>query len=521
MQAGQIIGMVLFFLFAVISLGAFGFGEYKAVQLVKDKRKTINYKEYLNYIWISAIVFTFAFTFMLYSIFAWNNIDQTWFRVVKCFFGGLLFGGSLSVGTFSFTIHYYVKELPPDIKKKVFVFLMICVGVLFPSFLLGADAFGDLLGDKFLLPNGISFEKGFVNPTQGGANIAFYAICILSGALFVYGLCDHFHYKKYGKHGLIDSTFLIAFPAGIIGARIAYVIGNWHEFSRRDFWHVFAIWEGGLTILGGAIAGIVVGVLWYMHKNKGKSIWWAVDVIVPTILIAQAFGRWGNFFNCEVHGGLVPIDMWRWLPSFIVQNARFSSANGWAPDGFIYAPLFFVEVVVNLLGYFVLAHLFGIRLKKITEPGDLCFGYIIWYGATRVFMEPLRDSSYNMGSDGYWSWLWSLIFVGVGTLLIVINHVVRYYKKFKNNGDFSGEFYKKNGILGSIITGVVAVSFIVIGIVMMATNEGGLAIALNAFNVGVIFLVVGISVLFGTLIPLSQLMLYHFSHIKVENGEQL
>lgn len=517
MAAGQIVGLVLFILFALIAVASFAFGEYKAVNLIKDRRKNIDYKQYLNYVWISAIVFTFAFTFMLYSIFSWNNIEQTWYRVVKCFLGGLLFAGSLSIGTFTFTLYYYCLSLPEDIKKRLFKYLMISVGLIFPSFLLGADAFGGLGGEGFLLPNGISFSKGFVTPISGSANIAFYAVCILSGAIFVYALSDHFHYKKYKEHGLIDSTFLIAFPAGIIGARIAYVIGNWHEFASRDFWHVFAIWEGGLTILGGAIAGIVVGVAWYMFRNKGKSIWFAVDVIVPTILIAQAVGRWGNFFNCEVHGGLVPIDGWRWLPSFIVENAKYSSVNGWAPSGYIYAPLFFIEALVNLFGYFVLAHLFGIRLKKITEPGDLCFGYIIWYGATRVFMEPLRDASYNMGSDGYWSWLWSLIFVAVGTLLIVVNHVVRYYKKYKNNGDFSSDFYKKNGIFGSLITGLVAISFLVTGIVLMANNQGGLAIALNPFNIGVIFLVSGISILLGTLIPLSQLLFHHWSHIKVEN----
>lgn len=517
MEAGQIVGLVLFIIFALISVGSFAFGEYKAVMFVKDKRKIVNHKEYLNYIWISAIVFTFAFTFMLYSIFSWNNIEQSWYRVVKCFLGGLLFGGSLSMGTYSFTLHFYRIDLPEDISKRIYHYLMISVGLIFASFLLAADAFGGLGGDKFLLPNGISFDKGFVTPVSGNANVAFYAICILSGALFVYALSDHYHYRKYKEHGLIDSTFLIAFPAGILGARIAYVIGNWHEFSGRDFWHVFAIWEGGLTILGGAIAGIVVGVAWYMFRNKGKSIWFAVDVIVPTILIAQSVGRWGNFFNCEVHGGLVPIEYWRWLPSFIVENMKYSAASGWAPEGYIYAPLFFIEGLVNMLGYFVLAHVFGIAFKKITEPGDLCFGYVIWYGATRVFMEPLRDSAYNMGTDGYWSWLWSLIFVAVGTLLIVVNHVVRYYKKFKKNGDFSSDFYKKNGIFGSIATGVIAVSFLVIGIVLMANNQGGLAIALNPFNIGVIFLVVGISLVLGTSIPLSQLLFHHWTQMKVES----
>ena len=519
MDAGQIIGIVLFFLFLVLALGSFAFGEYKAVQLVRDNRKEVDYKSYFNLIWSSAIIFTFAFTFMLYSIFAWNNIEQTWYRVVKCFFGGLFFGASLSVGTYSFTLHYYAKKLPEDIDKKLFKYLVASVAVIFIAFIVGADAFGGLGGEGFLLPNGISFTDGFVNPTSKvSPNIAFYAVCILTGAIFVYALCDHFHYKKYGKHGMIDSTFLLAFPAGIIGARIAYVIGNWHEFSGKDFWHVFAIWEGGLTILGGAIAGIVVGVLWYMHRNKNCSIWWAVDVIVPTILIAQAIGRWGNFFNCEVHGGLVPSEYWYWLPSFIYNNAKYSSTAGWAPDGYIYAPLFFIEAIVNILGYFVIAHVFGVRFKKILEPGDLCFAYIIWYGATRVFMEPLRHSSFNMGSDGYWSWFWSLIFVAAGTLLITINHVVRLVLKNKKNPEIAGDFYRKNGILGGIITSAVAVTFIVVGAVMMGLNQGGLELALNAFNVGVIFLVVGISILLAASIPFTQL--YYYLHNKKTTNEE-
>ena len=68
MAASQIIGMVFFILFAVISLASFAFGEYKAVQLVKDNRKNIKYKDYLNYVWISAIVFTFSFTSLLVTL---------------------------------------------------------------------------------------------------------------------------------------------------------------------------------------------------------------------------------------------------------------------------------------------------------------------------------------------------------------------------------------------------------------------------------------------------------------------
>ena len=370
-------------------------------------------------------------------------------------------------------------------------------------------------GKNFLFPNGISFTEGLVYPnTSARPNIAFYAICILSGAVFVYFLCDHKLYLEYGKHGIIDTTFILAFPAGILGARIAYVIGNWkldhfdYRVTHGEWWSIFAIWEGGLTILGGAIAGIIVGVFVYIKTNKGKnrSIFRAIDIIVPTILIAQAIGRWGNFFNCEVHGGLVPEEYWGWLPRIVFNNAHYSSAvgNGWAKNGYLYAPLFFIEFLVNLFGYFVLAHLFGIKLKKITAPGDLAFGYVIWYGFTRVFMEPLRDSAFNMGEDGYWSWFWSLIFVAAGTLLIAINHIVRYYlNSKKGESSFS---IKSNNIAISVLSPF-AVGLMVSGIISMCMNQGGLSIALNGFNIGVICLVTGVSVLFLDAVAIYELVM--------------
>ena len=321
---------------------------------------------------------------------------------------------------------------------------------------------------------------------------------------------------EYGKHGTIDATFLVAFPAGILGARIAYVIGNWTldgfdvRVAKGEWWSIFAIWEGGLTILGGAIAGIVVGVLVYMKTNKGRSIFRAVDIIVPTILIAMAIGRWGNFFNCEVHGGQVPEAYWGWLPRIIFNNAHYSSAigNGWADEGYLYAPLFFIEFLVNLTGYFVLAHLFGIKLKKITAPGDLAFGYIIWYGFTRVFMEPLRDAAFNMGKDGYWSCFWSLIFVAVGTLLIATNHIVRLFKD-KNYQDL---YSKKANLIAGCSLGVVAISLFVVGAILMSSNESGLSIALNGFNIGVICLVTGASFLFLTSVACTEYVLKLKNH---------
>ena len=495
--------MVLFIISAVVATFALGLGIYWAVKFIKETVPSVAFPTLLKRLSIIIGVFSLIFTTMMISIYLWGNIKPKAYELTATIVGGLLVGFLGSLSLFTFMLHYWgggeAKGNKPNIDKWLFTILMAAFPLFIISIFFLSEGFARYI--TYPLVNGISFTKGFVTPASTvNPNIAFYAICILSGAIYVYFLCDHKFYLQYGKHGLLESTFLVAFPAGIIGARIAYVIGNWNvEFASQEWWHVFAIWEGGLTILGGAIAGIVVGVAWFLWRNKGYSIWLAIDIIVPTILIAQAVGRWGNFFNCEVHGVLSADSNWFWLPRFILENSRFSSTSGWAPEGYIYVPLFFIECLTNLLGYFVIAHLFGSALRKYTQIGDLGFGYIIWYGLTRVLMEPLRDGSYNMGSNGYWSWVWSLVYVLVGALCISGNHIIRYLKEPK-------EVNKTKYIIGTICVGVVSVTLIIVAAVMMGSSTFSTKLAFNKFNWGLILLTLAISLLFGLLITLPPLI---------------
>jgi phosphatidylglycerol:prolipoprotein diacylglycerol transferase len=215
----------------------------------------------------------------------------------------------------------------------------------------------------------------------------------------------------------------VAFPAGIIGARIWYVIGEWHTF-KDDLIRIFYIWEGGLAIMGGALLGIIVGVLFVKFKRKEISLLYTVDVVIPTILLAQAIGRWGNFFNQEVYGfKLANMDGYFFLPEFIKRNMFI--------EGSYRVPLFFFEGVVNVLGFFVLRYGIGEGLKKWKLPLDIAFGYATWYGLTRVVMEPLRDPLYNMGQNGSWSYIWGIVFAVAGILAIVINHLIHHFAKNK------------------------------------------------------------------------------------------
>ncbi len=262
---------------------------------------------------------------------------------------------------------------------------------------------------SYPLPKGIPFE----NPL-----ITFYAAFILSGALLAYQLSEYEFIKRGKKKGFVEDVFLIAFPAGIVGARLWYVWGQWDlEFAGEPIWKIFAVWEGGLAIMGGALGGALVGILYVYFKRKDINIIQTVDWVIPTILVAQAIGRWGNFFNQEVYGAVADVNQWMWLPTFIREQMTIF--------GEFRTPLFFIESLINLTGYFVLRFGLGFGLKRYIKPGDIALGYLVWYGLTRGIMEPLRDPTYNMGNQGDWSFVWGWVFFGIGLLAILLNHLLQ------------------------------------------------------------------------------------------------
>ena len=496
-------GLALFIISALLVIGSLTYSIFVSKDVMTNTVTKINFR---NYFMKSAIIggaFATVLTLMFLSIYLWAGLSPTGLEIVQVIFGGLGFGTLGFVSLHTFLLHYYGKAIPENINKWLFRILMVSFPIMFLFIFLLSNGFADYLNKSAPLVNGINFTTGWVTPYNGRTNIAFYALCIISGAFYTYLYSDHKFYIEYGKHGILESTFLVAFPAGIIGARVFYVIGLWDQFAG-DFMKMINMTDGGLTILGGAITGIVVGVAWFLWRNKQYSIWIAVDLIVPAILIAQAVGRWGNFFNCEVHGVEVDGSNWWWLPKVVYNNSQFSDAAGTAAAGNIYVPLFFIEGITNFLGFFIIAHVFGKALRKYTELGDLCFGYVIWYGLTRVILEPIRYSAYKMG---FWSWIWSFIFVFVGALLIVGNHLIRYLIRKKKDTLVVRKSWFKTGLYGSIAVSVVSLAMIIPGIIVMANNEFiNTEPLFNNFNVGLTLFVLGISLLLGLVISIPQLI---------------
>lgn len=283
--------------------------------------------------------------------------------------------------------------------------------------------------------------------------IRFYALFILTGALIAL-LLSNYRAHKEGFKGMsfFSTIFPIAFLCGIIGARIWYVVATYQdEFAGRGFLAMIDIRSGGLAIQGGAIGGILGGVIYALFRRKGTSILKMMDWAIPTILIAQAIGRFGNFFNQEVFGHFIPAENWNFLPSFITNNMQNGSMamgqyviNGEiinaantgirVPEGAIAAPLFLVEGICNCMFYFIMTAgipaLFGKRLKD----GDQAFFYFISYGIIRLVLEPLRNPSFIMGDNTgtviakseYKSMMMAIAFIAIGVLLIVINHLLHY-----------------------------------------------------------------------------------------------
>lgn len=295
----------------------------------------------------------------------------------------------------------------------------------------------------FCLGNGgfhwVTYSSGY-----SGFHLAWYAIVILLGAFLAYKLSDSCFYKEYKKHGIIDSLFVIALLGGILGARIWYVVGNFagdnagglnfaEQITKGNWVSMFQLWNGGLTILGGAVAGIIVGMLYITKKRKYVDLRFAVDACVPTILLAQAIGRWGNFFNHEVYGAEVSMSTFSFLPTWLRYQMGTGFANGMPSSTQMYVPLFLIEGVANIIGYFIIVKLIPLLWpeNKGRAKGDNLAFYLIWYGIVRIIMEPLRNASFNMGGDGMWSIWNSAIYIILGALALVAFQLIGLLEKKK------------------------------------------------------------------------------------------
>jgi len=185
---------------------------------------------------------------------------------------------------------------------------------------------------------------------------------------------------------------------GIVGARAYHVATSWSTVDG-EWWEPFAVWEGGLGVWGGIAGGVLVGA-WVVHR-AGESVLAFMDVVAPGLLLAQAIGRWGNYFNQELFGE--PTDLpWGLEIDFANRPEQFAAET-------TFHPTFLYESLWALLGVFAL--LLIDRWLRIRPPGLFCL-YVAWYTFGRFFMELLRvDEAHEWFGLRLNAWVSIIVFV--------------------------------------------------------------------------------------------------------------
>lgn len=186
---------------------------------------------------------------------------------------------------------------------------------------------------------------------------------------------------KFDKGFIFDLIFYLI-PVAIVGARIYYVIFNYSVF-KDNFIDVFKIWEGGLAIYGAVIAGILFTI--YYCKKKKQSILLTLDILAPCLVLGQAIGRWGNYFNGEAHGVVTSLSYLKSLhiPLVIIKGMYI--------NGNYYIPTFLFESIWCFIVFIILIIVRN-KLKYKKEGIIVCL-YFILYSLGRFFIEGLRTDS--------------------------------------------------------------------------------------------------------------------------------
>lgn len=215
-----------------------------------------------------------------------------------------------------------------------------------------------------------------------GFDIRWYGILISSGMIIGIIITSFTCKIKEISYDNMMDIVLIALPSAIIGARLYYVLFELGYYLKNPA-EIINIRQGGLAIHGGVIFAVIAG---YIYARRKKIIFLKyADAAAPAIIIAQALGRWGNFFNQEAHGGEVTFDFIKHFPTFI-QKGMFI-------DGTYYQPTFLYESLWNILVFIILIYL----IRRVKIDGSIFFTYVGLYSIGRFFIEGLRTDSLMLG----------------------------------------------------------------------------------------------------------------------------
>ena len=234
----------------------------------------------------------------------------------------------------------------------------------------------------FQSPGPIIFELGPIV-------LRWYGLLIATAVLLGVTLSQYLAKARRVNPELLGDLAIWLVIGAIPCARLYYVAFQWEQYVRRPWWHMLAVWEGGIAIHGAIIGGTIATII-FARLNR-ISFWQLLDLVAPSLILGQAIGRWGNFFNSEAFGK--PTDLpWK---LYIAPPYRPLDLI----DYEFFHPTFLYKSVWNLVIFALLVRLFfwGLKRQNRLKTGTIAAVYLIGYSLGRVLIEWLRTDSLMIG----------------------------------------------------------------------------------------------------------------------------
>ena len=232
------------------------------------------------------------------------------------------------------------------------------------------------------------FSLDRVAVSFGPVTVYWYGIIICTAILLGF-YAAFLRMKKIGiTFDDLADILLICVPCAVVGARLYYVLTSLSLYN--SFYDVIAIWNGGLAIYGGVIGGIISFTLVVRHKKK--PLLKMYDCASTGLILGQAIGRWGNFFNAEAYGVAHSFEFFGKITD--ISHLSLNNPLRMTINGTLVHPTFLYESLWNITG-FVLMNVF---YKKKAFDGEVFVWYLTWYGLGRCLIEGLRGDSLYVGN---------------------------------------------------------------------------------------------------------------------------
>ncbi|MBS6948330.1 MAG: prolipoprotein diacylglyceryl transferase [Bifidobacterium scardovii] len=224
----------------------------------------------------------------------------------------------------------------------------------------------------------------------GPVTIRMYAVCILIGICVAVWILTKRWRKLGGTFDQVLDTTLVTVPCALVGARLYHCITTPDQYfpPTGDLVNILKVWEGGMAIFGGISVGALTAFLWCRHRRYPFAL--LADSIAPALMVAQAIGRLGNWFNQELYGKPTTLPWGLKLNDADAIGKTEICYDGQAcPTGTLFHPTFLYEMIWNLIGAALIVWL-GHRLASSLKAGQQFAMYLMWYGLGRTWIESIR-----------------------------------------------------------------------------------------------------------------------------------